>query len=236
MTKTELQKIPIDDALRLATAYHEASHVVTAYVLDMECHGMELFEEGGGRSMIPPAAMFSNDDNPREPGVFIGYKPENAFVAAAGRIGHTRFYREYTGNPKSKPGKGHFTSDEKLFRKSATTRTLKLWARREAKRIVSDNWDLIEALACKLNESPGARLDRDQIEDALPRLMRAKERRLQEIEAASDGRLNAENVARLQREKGASSAVPCHALNVKTPVSGKDQQWIRRSSRAANPR
>jgi hypothetical protein len=61
--------------------------VIVAYVLDMESHGIELFgEDRGGRSAIPPTAMFSNDGDPTKPGELLVYMPENAVVTYSERV------------------------------------------------------------------------------------------------------------------------------------------------------
>lgn len=172
-------------AYRLETAYHEASHVVVAYALDMECHGMELFgEDGGGCSVIPPTLMFSNDGDPTTPGGFLGYKLENAVVSYAGRVGHTKFLREYTGRPKARPGENHFSSDVVQFSKFVKDdEKLAQWAKREALRLVDENWDLIKVVARELYGKGS--LDRRQIERLIPRLMKAKAARLKERLAAA---------------------------------------------------
>jgi hypothetical protein len=170
-------------AYRLETAYHEASHAVVAYSLDMECHGIELFgEDGGGRCVIPPTVMFSNDDDPTSE--FLGHKPENAVVSYAGRVGHTKFLREYTGRPKAMPGENHFSGDVVQFSKFVKgDEKLAQWAKREAVRLVDENWDLIKDVARELY-SKGS-LDRLQIEKLIPQLMKAKAARLKEKLAAA---------------------------------------------------
>jgi hypothetical protein len=171
-------------AYRLETAHHEASHVVVAYALDMECHGTELFgEDGGGRSTIPPTVMFSNDGDPSKPIEFLGYKPEKAVVSYAGRVGHTKFLREYTGRPKARPGENHFSSDVVQFSKVVKDdEKLARWAKREAVRLVHENWDLIKVVALELYRKGS--LNRWQIEKLIPRLMKAKAARLKERLAA----------------------------------------------------
>jgi hypothetical protein len=170
-------------AYRLETAYHEGSHVVVAYSLDMECHGIELFgEDGGGRSVIPSTVMFSNDDDPTSE--FLGHKPENAVVSYAGRVGHTKFLREYTGRPKARPGENHFSSDVVQFSKVVKDdKKLAQWAKCEAVRLVGENWDLITVVARELYRKGS--LDRWQIEKLIPRLMKAKAARLKERLAAA---------------------------------------------------
>lgn len=46
--------------------------------------------------------MFSNDGYPTKPRELFGYKPENAAVSYARRVGRTKFLGEYTGRPKAR--------------------------------------------------------------------------------------------------------------------------------------
>jgi hypothetical protein len=169
----------VDAVLTLATAHHEASHIVVAYELDGECHEVEVYIGGGGRCIIPPMYLFSDLDVEGK-SAFLGYNPASAVIAAAGRVGHTRFFREWTGNPKTKPSEDHFSSDDRQVRSYLKhDRTAIRAARKEAKRLVDEHWSMIVKLAREIVLN-GGNMRRREIEDCLPTLMRAKEARLQE--------------------------------------------------------
>jgi len=169
----------VEAVLTMATAHHESSHIVVAYALDGECHEVEVYEVGGGRSIIPPMYLFSDFDTAGK-SEFLGYDPASAVIAAAGRVGHTRFFREWLDNPKTKPSEDHFSSDDRQVRDYCKhDRTAMRAARKEARRLVDLHWSLIVKLAREIVLN-GGNMRRREIEDCLPTLMRAKEARLQE--------------------------------------------------------